>query len=268
MPPPPPLPCQSLSSTSTDTGDANDAGVRSIFWLKRRFERAPHNATYADFADIEELVARKANATDILRVRTQLDAIDTAHCSANACVYADRRLRVRVRATRYTVQRLIYRLCATRDLDGVVYDVCSPCPCPAYRVVDGQIEQQSLAAATVPNYELCCVNPHHCYAKCVGTKNKKRANSASSSSNTNNEVLVVAEREKFILSAAMEAEHRCALLNGIERGRTRQLRTQVPAKRPRIFDAEKVELYWQLALVDRERRRTESNDDDDDNNKK
>jgi hypothetical protein len=241
---------QSLCTRIPAQDGSNEAGVRSIFWLKQRIANAPNNATYVDFPDIKELTLRKATATEILRLRTTLETIDILHCSPDSCVYADRRLRVRLAGTRFTMQKLIYTLCA--NVGSIVcanntrtqflsIDVHSACPCPAYRIIDGQVEQQCLTPNTqpaVPNYELCCVNPHHCFVK---TPLKKRSA----------EVLV----EKFHLTDAMEAEHRCALLGGVERDRERVPRTQTPAKRPRLFDEDKLEIFYQLAMVDSQRRR-------------
>lgn len=216
VPQPPPL------VVEDDDADAN--GVRSLQWIKRRICDSPPSAIWCDFADIEPLHALRPTPRQLANIRQQLAALDT-RCAPSDCVFADRRVRISIFGTAYTLSALIHLLCAktynARDRIGTL------CPCPPQSFVAGRLVAQSVASivgdGAPPTRELCCVNPRHFLVQRESaTQKRKRAEQQQ-------------EALTFVVTDDILAEHICPLLGGAVpcKWRRRAERRTMACRRPR-----------------------------------
>lgn len=222
--------CSSLRSESVSSTceEANERGVRSLRWLKRRLAEEPDYASWHDFRDISSLVAGKATPREINRARELLTSIDTSR-DVDACVFVERRT-VHMMKHKVSIARLLFMLCA-REFDDSDR-LSSPCTPPSPPTG----EQPDTKCRAEP----CCVNPWHTVVRHERPVHKRKRQERPPST--------------YVLTPEIVAEHLCPLLGGelpFKRPYEAK-RTQVPLARPPAVTAQRaVDIYsphgyWRL----------------------
>jgi len=201
--------------------------------LRERILGAKRDATWLDFPDVAAIYERRVKNADLRRLRAFIEENVDVACGvdANACIFADRRRRMRLCERRLSPMQLVHLLCDENANDRDRISTLCACPSATFTTAGcADTRSTSNLNTLVPLTELACINPAHFYV--VRFTPERQATSA------------VRKKRKlefvdstYVITPGIEADHVCQFLDGD------------PAYRRQLAPRKHVPMVRQLALL-------------------